>query len=217
MITCVMVTGKERGFSNMPEIAVQCFLDQEYQDCELLILNHGAKNFSGRNVWDEKIKKDDHIHIGALRNLAFNMAAGDYLATWDDDDWHHPKRLAMQVRRAAPDTIVMFKNRIHVNLNTAEQGLRAFRDGALNTMLFPKNTKARFPNYAKASDFDFSKRFLKTVVMDNPAEYYIRNAHGSNINDVEDIMGKPLPITDSQKQLVSTVRGLYKRDNVKDK
>ena len=218
MITCVMVTGKPRGFINMPEIAVQCFLDQEYQDCHLLIINHGEKNFSGRNIWDIKVKKTNELHVGALRNMAFDLAGGDYFATWDDDDWHHPKRLAFQARFARPGKMVLFKNRIHVDLTTSRQGFRTFPSGALSTMLFPSDTKNRFPNWKKTSDAQFFYSFASnTIVIDNPPEFYIRTAHGENINHNDFIMEELLPMSDVQNQLVEKIRGLYKPAIVSDK
>jgi len=35
--------------------------------------------------------------LGWKRNLACEMAAGEYIAHWDDDDWSHPDRLASQL------------------------------------------------------------------------------------------------------------------------
>jgi glycosyltransferase involved in cell wall biosynthesis len=35
--------------------------------------------------------------IGAIRNVAAQLARGGVIAHWDDDDWYHPKRLSEQL------------------------------------------------------------------------------------------------------------------------
>lgn len=217
MISCVMVTGRERGFANMPEVAVQCFLDQEYQDCELLVLNHGEKNFSGRNVWDIKIKKNDTVSLGTIRNMAFVLAGGDYLATWDDDDWHHPKRLALQVRFARPGKIVTLKNRIQVDLNSKNQGVLATKAGSHASMVFPRDTANRFPDWPQNADVQFAHCFHGATAIENPPEFYVHMAHGKNLTDISVIMKDITPLNDGQIQLVEKIRGLYKLAIVSDK
>src|SRR5262249_2134710 len=36
------------------------------------------------------------MSLGALRNLSWAEARGEVICTWDDDDRHHPTRLAIQ-------------------------------------------------------------------------------------------------------------------------
>src|SRR5262249_45824301 len=45
------------------------------------------------------VRPDEELRLGELRNVALQHARGDYVAQWDDDDWHHPDRLAAQVDR----------------------------------------------------------------------------------------------------------------------
>src|SRR6202012_3652619 len=37
------------------------------------------------------------LSLGALRNLSWREARGEIVCIWDDDDLHHPERLARQV------------------------------------------------------------------------------------------------------------------------
>jgi glycosyltransferase involved in cell wall biosynthesis len=212
MITCVMVTGAPRMFPNMPDVAVQCFLAQTYEDCELLILNHGTKDFFGKNVRDVKVRKDDGTYVGVLRNLAFYLANGDYLLTWDDDDWHDPNRVAYQAAYAKPNTVSVLKNKIHVNLLTGEAGIKKTLEGGMSTMLYPRRTSTRFPNYKTNSDLNFYTQFDGAIItLGNSPEWYVRNYHGKNLSREKDMMADLLPLNDKEKTLVSQVRSLYEK------
>lgn len=54
-----------------------------------------------------------HLHFvakhtdGARRNIACEQACGDFIAHWDDDDWHAPHPMAYQIeaRRAPSPTL----------------------------------------------------------------------------------------------------------------
>jgi glycosyltransferase involved in cell wall biosynthesis len=157
------------------------------------------------------------MHVGQIRNMAFDMAGGEYLATWDDDDWYHPKRLAFQIRHARPGKIQMFKNRIHVDLNSDVSGVWSSRAGGNSTMVFPRDTINRFPNWKKCADVQFANYFGKKEILDNPPEFYVRTIHGKNITDRNIMLAGLKPMDKSQSELVKTIRGLYKAHESGDK
>ncbi len=37
------------------------------------------------------------LSLGELRNVSIDIAQGDYICQWDDDDWYHPDRIARQL------------------------------------------------------------------------------------------------------------------------
>ena len=84
--------------------AIQCFLNQTYQNRELLILADGervvdlAEN-ANSNAPIRYIHIGDGATIGEKRNLGSELAQGEIIASWDDDDWSAPERLDDQVRR----------------------------------------------------------------------------------------------------------------------
>mmetsp|Transcript_1166 Transcript_1166/g.1946 ORF Transcript_1166/g.1946 Transcript_1166/m.1946 type:complete len:508 (+) Transcript_1166:105-1628(+) len=41
--------------------------------------------------------RESHSALGHLRNLAINAASGEFVCQWDDDDIHHPLRIAMML------------------------------------------------------------------------------------------------------------------------
>lgn len=81
--------------------AVRCFLQQDYGNKELIIVDDGTdrQDFS---QYDARIR---HIHLGTRtptgtkRNIGAQAAFGDIIANLDDDDWSHPFRTTDEVRR----------------------------------------------------------------------------------------------------------------------
>lgn len=80
--------------------ALRCFLAQTYENRELLILDDGGEGAEALLPDDERIRYvrcGRPSSLGAKRNLACELAGGEYIAHWDDDDWSHPDRLATQL------------------------------------------------------------------------------------------------------------------------
>ena len=97
-MTCVCLTRNRREW--LPQ-AIACFLAQDYVRRELLILADGD------DVRD-LVPHDDRIRlvhlegapgVGAKRNLGCELARGEIIAHWDDDDFSEPGRLSDQVGR----------------------------------------------------------------------------------------------------------------------
>ena len=97
-ISCITPTANRRSF--IPK-AIEYFLRQDYPNKELLILDDGGDPIGDLVPEKENIRYihlDKKLTIGAKRNMACEMAKGEIIAHWDDDDWHAPHRLSYQVR-----------------------------------------------------------------------------------------------------------------------
>ncbi len=99
LISCIMPTHNRRGFIHL---ALTCFEAQSYPRKELVVIDDGTDPVSdlleGRaGVRYARVSR--RMTIGAKRNLACELASGEIIAHWDDDDWYGPRRLAEQ---AAP-------------------------------------------------------------------------------------------------------------------
>lgn len=101
LISCMMAT---RGRDGMIQRAIRCFQAQVYAPLELVIVRdpRGERvDLSAHCLHDRRIRIIDGasgMELGALRNLLVQEARGEYVATWDDDDWSAPNRLAEQMR-----------------------------------------------------------------------------------------------------------------------
>lgn len=97
LVSCIMPTYNRRPF--IPH-AIDYFLRQTYTNRELIILDDGADAIgdlvpSDATVRYERLPKK--ITVGAKLNLGCELARGDIIAQFDDDDWYAPWRLAYQV------------------------------------------------------------------------------------------------------------------------
>lgn len=78
---------------------MRCARHQKYPNKELLVVS------SGEEVADLVPPDVRHVHvpslqtIGGLRNIGCNLAKGELVAHFDDDDFSHPARLQDQVSR----------------------------------------------------------------------------------------------------------------------
>lgn len=94
MVSCLMVTRAKRV--DMARRAIECYRQQTYKNRELVIVTDDT----------EPLVIADGVRgvmvptggtLGDLRNMSVARAQGEFIAQWDDDDWHHPDRLAMQL------------------------------------------------------------------------------------------------------------------------
>jgi glycosyltransferase involved in cell wall biosynthesis len=97
LVTCIMPTCNRREWI---ERSIHSFLTQDYLNRELLIVDDGTDAISDLLPPDSRIRYhrlDRRLTIGAKRNLACELAGGDLIAHWDDDDWYPAWRLSRQV------------------------------------------------------------------------------------------------------------------------
>ena len=101
LVSCIMPTANRRAFVKH---AIRCFQRQTYGNRELLILDDGLDCVEDLVPQDPAIKyvrMKGPQSLGAKRNQACEMARGDVIAHWDDDDWVADWRLDYQVSALA--------------------------------------------------------------------------------------------------------------------
>ena len=106
MISCLMVTLDRL---ELAKLAVRSYAEQSYPSRELVIVTDGEESFRtalARYVEKQGIAGVRMIYpgsrgltLGALRNISMDAARGEIICQWDDDDYSHPERLAVQVRQ----------------------------------------------------------------------------------------------------------------------
>lgn len=98
LVSCIMPTYNRRQF--VPQ-AIAYFLRQESPRKELVILDDGEDRI-GDLVPDHPEIRYFHEPkgrtLGAKRNRLCELARGDIIAHWDDDDWYASHRLDRQVK-----------------------------------------------------------------------------------------------------------------------
>lgn len=97
LVSCIMPTRNRRRFVGQ---AIWYFLRQDYPERELIVVDDGEDAVSDLIPDDRRIRYirlDRRTLLGAKRNLACEVSAGELIAHWDDDDWSAPTRLSSQV------------------------------------------------------------------------------------------------------------------------
>lgn len=96
LVSCIMPTYERRRYVAQ---AVQSFLQQDYPNRELIVVDDGADAIGDlvKGVANVQYVRVPRTSIGAKRNLACRHSRGEIIAHWDDDDWYSPDRLRYQV------------------------------------------------------------------------------------------------------------------------
>lgn len=102
-ISCLTVT---QGRVKLLKDAILCYCKQDYPNKELIIVTNNADHVNNaiKRFIDSLDRKDiflitfkrEGYNLGKARNLSIDVATGDHLCIWDDDDLYHPKRLSYQ-------------------------------------------------------------------------------------------------------------------------
>lgn len=183
LATCIMPTKNRRQF--IPR-AIACFLAQTYSPRELLILDNGEPI-------KDLIPKDDRIRYmrlnatqttGQLRNFCCQMARGEFIAHWDDDDWSHPLRLEEQIASLGDKNVTGYKNILFHGPKPEEVQLYKGVNGyAVGTSLLFRRTwweGNRFTSQNVGEDAVFVERARGSLVLCDGVKRMVASTHGSN-------------------------------------
>jgi glycosyltransferase involved in cell wall biosynthesis len=99
LVSAIMPTANRRTFVKR---AIKYFERQDYPNRELLILDDGEDRVADLVPPDPRIRYvslESRVVLGDKRNQACELAQGELIAHWDDDDWQAPYRLRYQVEQ----------------------------------------------------------------------------------------------------------------------
>lgn len=98
LVSCIMPTYNRRAYI---ERTVRCFLDQDYPNLELIVVDDGTDKIDDLLPADARtryFRLEKKLSIGAKRNFACEQARGEIIVHWDDDDWYPSWRVSEQVK-----------------------------------------------------------------------------------------------------------------------
>jgi glycosyltransferase involved in cell wall biosynthesis len=187
-ISCIMPTRNRRIF--LPQ-AISYFLKQNYANKELVIIDDGddvsdiIQSHSSIHYYHLKSKHS----VGEKRNIACNKARGDYIAHWDDDDWHAPDRLAIQLSSLiqSKSKICGLRNLYYYCPATGKAWLYEYSGSdrwiAGGTFFYNKaiTKDYQFANINSAEDTGFLKSIPQTYILElNNNRMYVGVIHKLN-------------------------------------
>ena len=97
LVSCIMPTANRQKF--IP-LAIDYFLQQDYPNTELIIIDDGTASVASLIPENSKIKyfyTEPIGTIGIKRNYACEKANGEIIMHWDDDDWYASDWITRQV------------------------------------------------------------------------------------------------------------------------
>jgi glycosyltransferase involved in cell wall biosynthesis len=103
LVSCICLTYKRAPTAQiLLEETIQSFLNQDYTDKELLVINDAAEHDlvldqPYNNITILNIKRRFRT-LGEKYNAAIALAKGDYIAPFEDDDLSFPWRLSMSMK-----------------------------------------------------------------------------------------------------------------------
>jgi len=103
LVSCIVPT---RGRADWLLQSVQYFQRQHYPARELIVVDDGDEDVGQALPADPAIRYHRvgrGTSIGAKRNRACELAAGEIIVQWDDDDWYGADRLSAQVAPIVAD------------------------------------------------------------------------------------------------------------------
>lgn len=171
--------------------AVAYFQAQTYAQRELIIV-YRSSDFATRDyvasLSDPAIRgieapADSNLQLGGLRNMAVAASRGSYVATWDDDDWHAPERLQVQmdvIREHARPACVLRRCQVFDRAT-----LRGFVSRPYTwemSMVCEKAALPEYPNVMRGEDRHVVGQLLRghqLIELERP-DLYIYVYHGSN-------------------------------------
>lgn len=188
LVSCLCVT---RNRVALLRRAVQCFLRQTYAQKELILLyesddiatRYFVAQLNEPSVLAIEVSATPRLTLGSLRNLAVRVSRGDYVAQWDDDDWHAPTRIVEQMQameqHGRPGCVLLRWLLYDEVTHTAMVSHTRPWEGSL---LASRDAMPLYADLAKFEDTPAVTLMLnqdKLVGLDSP-QLYVYVYHGSN-------------------------------------
>lgn len=196
LVSCLMVTG---GRPELVRRSVGCFQRQDHPHKELVILSDDPNDEPDLRALEKNdprvrvaiIEHDPLRRLGGLRNMSMDLARGDWLVQWDDDDWYGRERVSRQLAaalRAGAGASALKYTLMH--MVTAHETTHSFRGdtgvATPGTILY-RRSDLRYPNLAKNEDGEFLRaaraRFGLAIMGAEWSSLYVRIFHGANTWD----------------------------------
>jgi glycosyltransferase involved in cell wall biosynthesis len=173
LVSCIMPT---RDRLDWVLQSIKYFNRQSYANRELIIIDDGDLDLSGYLPHDPAIRYvrlNRRVSIGEKRNSGCEVARGEIIVHWDDDDWYGPNRLSAQLKPLLAGTaqITAFTDTLFFDLDHwkfwkcttqvyARLFFQAVHGGTLTFRRESFGQAARYPDRSIAEDAWFLRAAL---------------------------------------------------------
>ena len=214
-VYCLMVTSNDSHRRPFCKASVRNFDQQLYREKRLIIINLSNTSIltDSRDDILEVFVKRNGLSLGELRNMSLEMVPPNaWWTLWDDDDWRSTDYLSRLMDWSKGYDFLMIQNRIEYNTKTNFAYALTLRSG-LMSFFSKKHPLLRYEHVNTKEDVivkETALRSLKTRIVDNPSEMYIRMVHGKNTSPY--VNAKKQSVRDTQRNKVYFERDLKKQE-----
>lgn len=207
--------------------AVKCFLDQDYSNKELIVLNdqEGVELFMENCPSNVKIINHPKRFnsLGEKRNYIKTLGNGDFFAIWDDDDLYTPYRLSESVywmKRDPQYDMVKARNAfLSVDNKNYVVANNLFHSQAMISKKYMQNKQ--YPNKSTGEDIGFETGSRINSVSIFPSFWYVYRwglgiHHVSGISDDKKTWEKSLTFEPYKMSGKVEVKAEFKHNYWKD-
>jgi glycosyltransferase involved in cell wall biosynthesis len=207
--------------------AIDCFLSQTLLDSELLIVDDGTESVVDLIPENPRIRyvrlEGPRRTTGEKRNACCELAQGNIIVHWDDDDWSAPGRLENQVSQLwlSEKQVMVYYNILYWHENTSmlyryypKFGPRhaytwEYANGA--SLCYHKSwwKQHRFGDIMVGEDSDFIKtaEVAGQMATSDACKFMVIRAHGNNTCSTAQWAGSPeIPLV-SQNEIPPEFKG----------
>ena len=189
LVSCIMPTCARRAF--VPQ-AIAHFLKQDYEHKELIVVDDGpdpVADLVPPHPAIRYLRLAQRASIGAKRNAACDMAQGEIIVHWDDDDWMAEDWLRSQVETLrASQADLCGLDRVLFHAPASGQAWQYVYDGAQpwvagGTLCYTRQfwERNRFPDIDVGEDNSFVwSAAEKRIAINANRDGYIATVHQGN-------------------------------------
>jgi hypothetical protein len=224
LVSCIMPTADRRSF--VPR-AISQFLRQDYPNRELIVIDDGIDSIEDLIPTDDRIRYvrlSQKLSIGAKHNMGCELARGEVILHWDDDDWHSPWRVSYQVRDLLKNpaaSLCGLSRLFFYEPGTGRAweyvypaGSRPWVSGA--TFCYHKSfwEQHRFPDMNEGGDTVFVWDLRDAhIVAHADQSFYLATVHPNNTSPkrTSDPAWQPRPVSDIRRMLDDEAWSFYER------
>ena len=188
-IFAMMVTGDDPSRAPLARVAVGSFATQDHGNRILVVVKSGDHPLDLSAIPQAHrivIRPSRRLPLGELRNLGLDaIPAGALWTYWDDDDWHHPRRLSAQrkVLDVMGVSACLLTGQVKHSLPHDIAYVDRHPGGFAATLLARKHPTLRFPTVAAGEDSVYLgalKEIWSWYPWHNPPHLMLRFYHGAN-------------------------------------
>ena len=187
LVSCIMPTWNRRGFIHA---AIDCWLKQTYENKELIIIDDGeeaVRNIVPRKKGIRYFRRENREITGTKRNNCCELAKGEIICHFDDDDWSAPDRIEHQLgllrstgKPIAGYGTLYFWDSIAQHPKRYRASVKGYVCGT--TLMYLKSYWKEHPFLPKqeASDNSFVYPALKLIANSHDASHMVARIHNQH-------------------------------------